>query len=269
MNSFVHPKARLGNQCTLGHGSVILEDVELGDECVVGHGVVIHPHTRIGHRVKIDDRAVLGKHPRAGAVSVLKIPKTLPSLEVGDDCFIGAGSVIYTGATLHKKVFVADLATVREGVAIEVGVIIGRGVCVENACRIGEYTKVETNAYIAAYTVIEERCFIAPMVCFTNDNFLGRTEERFKHMKGAYIKRGARIGANAVVFPGLFIGEEAVVGAGAVVTRDVPPYQVVTGVPAKYLRDTPQEQLLKNCLPDVWAELLARDRSKEGSDHHR
>jgi acetyltransferase-like isoleucine patch superfamily enzyme len=88
---------------------------------------------------------------------------------------------------------------------------------------VGEYTKIETEAYVTAYTVIEERCFIAPMVCMSNDNYLGRTEERFQHMKGPHIKRGARIGSNAVLLPGVIIGEEAVVGAGSVVTQEVPP----------------------------------------------
>ncbi len=121
MTSFVHPSAHLGKGSTLGCGSLISEGVAVGDECIVGHGVVIHPHTIIGHRVRIDDHAVLGKHPRAGSISVLKIPQNLPPLEVGDDCLVGVGSVLYAGAILNENVFVADLATIREGVIIERG----------------------------------------------------------------------------------------------------------------------------------------------------
>ena len=83
-------------------------------------------------------------------------------------------------------------------------------------------------------------------MCTTNDNFLGRTEERFKHFKGICVKKGGRIGGHAVILPGIVVGEDAVVAAGAVVTKDVPPGKIVVGSPAKILRDVPKEQLLKN-----------------------
>ena len=84
------------------------------------------------------------------------------------------------------------------------------------------------------------------MVTTTNDNFLGRTRERFKHRKGAHIHRGARIGGGAVLLPGIDVGEDAVVGAGSVVTKDIPARKVYYGVPASYVRDTPVPQLLEN-----------------------
>ena len=110
---------------------------------------------------------------------------------------------------------------------------------------LGTYVKIETNAYITAHTVIEDRCFIAPMVAMSNDNFLGRTEERFKYTKGPHLKKGARIGVNATLLPGITVGEDAVVGAGAVVTKDVPPRKIVAGVPADLFKDTPKEQLVE------------------------
>ncbi|MGB4253779.1 MAG: acyltransferase, partial [Minisyncoccales bacterium] len=105
---------------------------------------------------------------------------------------------------------------------------------------------IETEAYITAISIIEDYCFIAPEVSFSNDNYLGRTEERFKHFKGPTIKKGARIGVNATLLPGVIIGEDALVAAGATVTKDVPPRVIVAGVPAKYFRDVPEEELLIN-----------------------
>jgi acetyltransferase-like isoleucine patch superfamily enzyme len=95
------------------------------------------------------------------------------------------------------------------------------------------------------------------MTCTTNDNFMGRTEERFKHTKGAHIKRGGRIGANSTILPGLVVGEDGVVAAGSVVTRDVPAYKTVLGAPAKEFRDTPEEQLLKHA--PHWKDIVSGD----------
>jgi acetyltransferase-like isoleucine patch superfamily enzyme len=259
MEHFIDPSAKIGEGTRIGQFAVIGEGVMIGRDGQVGNGVVIHPHTRIGDRVRIDDHAVLGKAPKSAPISILKISSHYPPLEIGDDAFVGAHSIIYVGAKLAHKVFVADLASIREDVILEEGVIVGRGVTIENQCRVGEYTKIETEAYVTAYTLIEERCFIAPMVCMSNDNYLGRTEERFKHMKGPQIKRGARIGSNVVLLPGVVIGEEAVVGAGSVVTKEIPPYETWVGVPARFLRKTKPEQLLQNCLPEVWERLQRRN----------
>ncbi|MDT7582357.1 MAG: hypothetical protein QOK35_3673, partial [Pseudonocardiales bacterium] len=85
---------------------------------------------------------------------------------------------------------------------------------------------------------------IAPRVITTNDNFMGRTERRHALRRGPTIRRGARVGAGAVLCPGVEIGEEAFVGAGAVVVRDVPPGVVVVGNPARVLRDVPSDERL-------------------------
>jgi acetyltransferase-like isoleucine patch superfamily enzyme len=92
--------------------------------------------------------------------------------------------------------------------------------------------------------VLEEHVFIAPCVVTTNDNFMGRTEKRHALIKGAIVRRGARVGGGSVLLPGIEIGEEAFVGAGAVVTRDVGPRTLVVGNPARVLRDVPDEELL-------------------------
>ena len=114
--------------------------------------------------------------------------------------------------------------------------IIGKGVSVENKTRIGKRVKVETNAYITAYSTIEDYCFIAPEVTFSNENFLGRTQERKKHFKGPTLKRGARIGANSTLLPGVVIGEDALVGAGSVVTKSIPSNCIVVGTPGRIIK---------------------------------
>lgn len=234
----------------VGYFSVINEDVKIGDNASIGNCVTVYPGTIIGDNVRIDDNSVIGKQPYIAPTSTLKKrgdldEKPLPPLELGSDTFVGACAVLYAGSTIGDHSLVADLASIREHCKIGKYAIVGRGVTIENKCNIGDYTKIQAEAYITALSDIGEYVFIAPAVSTTNDNFMGRTEERFKHRKGAVIKSKARIGGNAVLLPGVTIGEEAVVGAGSVVTRDVEGYKVVVGVPAKVLRDTPHEQILK------------------------
>ena len=99
----------------------------------------------------------------------------------------------------------------------------------ENRCTIGRYCKLESECYITAYSTLSDRVFVAPGVVTSNDNFIGRTEERFKHFKGVTVERGGRIAAGAVILPGKTVGADAVVAAGSVLTNDAPPKKIVLG----------------------------------------
>jgi acetyltransferase-like isoleucine patch superfamily enzyme len=258
MDAYIDSTAKVGEGTTLGRNAVVMGDVEIGTGCQIGHNVVIHRGTKIGANVRIDDNTVIGKFPMKAAFSVLKPTDKLDPAVVGDNCLIGAGVVIYAGCSLGEKVLVADQASIRENVSVGKCTIVGRGVAVENRCTVGSYVKLETGSYITAYSVIEDGCFIAPMVCTTNDNFMGRTEERFKHTKGPHIKRGGRVGANSTILPGLVVGEDGVVAAGSVVTKNVPGYKTVLGAPAREFRDTPEEQLLKHA--PHWKDISSKDK---------
>jgi len=170
----------------------------------------------------------------------------LPPAIIGSNSIIGTSVIIYRGAYLGEKILVADLSTVRENDSIGDYSIVGRGVAIENCCKIGKYCKLETNVYITAYSELEDRVFVAPCAVTSNDNFVGRTEERFKYFKGVIVKKGGRIGANATILPGKTIGADGLVAAGAVLSKDCPDKKIVLGSPAKVLRDVPEEQLLEN-----------------------
>jgi len=236
----------VGAGTQLGHNVVIHENARIGTNCKIGSGVVIHADSLIGDNVRIDDNSVIGKLPMKAANSAITKEQQLGPCLIEDDCIIGSLAVVYRGCTIRNKVMVADMASVREDVEIGALTIIGRGVTVENKVRIGTRCKVETEAYVTALSEIGDNCFIAPEVTFTNDNFLGRTKDRFKYHKGVTMHKGARIGANVTVLPGIVLGEDSLVAAGSVVTRNVPARKIVLGSPAKVWRDVPPDQLLEN-----------------------
>lgn len=191
----------------------------------------------------IGDHAVVGKQPVLSPRSTA--PRDpLPPLELGEGTVVCAGAVVFAGTTIGSRVIVGDQACVRERCTIGDDVVIGRGALVENDTTIGRGTIIQANAYVTAYSLLEEDVFVAPCVTTTNDNYMGRTEKRHALRRGPTIRRGARIGGGAVLLPGIEIGEEAFVGAGAVVLRDVPPRAVVAGNPARRIRDVPDDELL-------------------------
>jgi len=203
----------------------------------------IYPGTKLGADVEIGDYAVLGKQPVLGPRSTAA-REELPHLIVGDGVRILSHAVVFAGTRLGAGVIVGDQACVRERCELAEEVVIGRGAFVENDVSVGERTKVQANAYLTAYSTLEEDVFIAPCVVTANDNFMGRTERRHELRQGPTIRRGARIGAAAVLLPGIEIGEEAFVGAGAVVLHDVPARAVVVGNPARRIRDVADDELL-------------------------
>jgi acetyltransferase-like isoleucine patch superfamily enzyme len=210
----------------------------------VAASATVYPGTRIGAGCKILDGAVVGKQPALSPRSTAKRGE-LPPLELGPGTIVSTGAIVFAGSRIGARVIVGDQACVRERVTIEDDVVIGRGSLVENDTTIGELTKIQADAYITAYSTLEDNVFVAPCVVTTNDNFMGRTEKRHGLVKGPTIRHGARIGGGAILCPGVEIGEEAYVGAGAVVVRDVPPRAVVVGNPARVLRDVPPDELLE------------------------
>ncbi|MCL5291660.1 MAG: N-acetyltransferase [Actinobacteria bacterium] len=245
MGSSISKKAILGRDVVIGQNVVVEEGAVIGDNVELGHNAVVHAGTRVGFGTTIAPGAVLGRQPRPPKGSSVSYAEPLSRLLIGEGCNVGAGSVIYAGTVVGKDSTIADLASVRERCEIGERVVVGRGVCVENDVRIGSRTKIQSNAYLTAYSVLEEDVFIAPCVVTTNDNYMGRTEKQY-NMRGAHVRKGARVGGNSILLPGVTVGEDAFVAAGSVVTRDVPPKVVVKGIPAKYFKDVPEEELLEN-----------------------
>jgi acetyltransferase-like isoleucine patch superfamily enzyme len=204
---------------------------------------IVYEGTVLGEGVKVLEGAVVGKQPTLSPRSTAT-REPLPPTTIGDGTIVSTGAIVFAGSSIGARVILGDQSCVRERVEIGDDVVLGRGSYIENDTTVGALTKIQAEAYITAYSTLEDNVFIAPCVVTTNDNFMGRTEKRLAAMRGPTIRRGARVGGGAILCPGVEIGEEAFVGAGAVVTKDVPPRKLVVGNPARVLRDVPDEELL-------------------------
>ena len=204
---------------------------------------IVYPGTVLGDGVKVLEYAVVGKQPSLSPRSTAKRDPLEPA-EIGDGTIVSTGAVVFAGTKVGARVILGDQSCVRERVVVGDDVVIGRGSLVENDTTIGALTKIQANAYVTAYSTLEDEVFIAPGVITTNDNYMGRTEKRHELRRGPTIRRGARVGGGAVLCPGIEVGEEAFVGAGAVVVQDVPARAVVVGNPARKIREVATDELL-------------------------
>ena len=227
----------------LAPGLLLGEGVEIGREVQIGGNVVVHAGTRIGARAVIQDGAVLGKSPRFGALS--SAPRDeLTGAVIAEGSAVLAGAIVFAGAELGVGAIAADQCQIRERAVIGPHTVIGRGSAVDNDVVIGARVRVQTNCYLTAYSEIEDDVFVGPGVTTTNDQTMARQEPDAR-MAGAFLRRACRVGGGAVLCPGVEVGEEAFVAAGAVVTGDVPSRTVVMGVPARQVREVPDADLLE------------------------
>lgn len=197
----------------------------IGENCYIAANVII------GHPAKDEKHLLLGGREEEvdGAV-------------IGDGCILRDHGIIYSRARLGDRCQTGHHYLVREDTTIGEGSLVGTGVTIDDRCIIGRKVSIQTGVYIPTATVIEDRVFLGPRAVLTNDRYMGRTAD---WLEPVTIRKGARLGANCVVLPGVVIGEDAVIGSGAVVTRDVPDHAVMVGNPARRIADVPREHRLK------------------------
>ena len=224
------------------HGLLMGEGVVVADGVSFGAYVVVHDGTRIGAGATIGDHAVLGKLPRLSGHS--RARGTVGALEVGAGVSVGAGAIVFAGALLGDGAILGDQSFVRERAQVGAGSVIGQGSAVDNDVQVGARVRVQSGVYLTAFTLVEDDVFIGPGATTTNDHTMGRHGSD-SPLRGATFRRACRVGGGAVIVPGVEIGEEAFVAAGAVVTQDVPARAVVMGVPARFVREVREEDLLE------------------------
>jgi len=219
------PTAQVGSGVTFGAHVVVYDGVVIGDDCTIGDG------------------AVLGKGPELAARSTAS-REPLDALVLGEGVIVGTHAIVFAGARVGARSIIADQAFVRERAVIGRETVVGRASGVDNDVQIGDRVRIQSQAYVTGYSIIEDDVFFGPCAMTTNDDTMARHPKGMP-LRGAVLRRACRIGGGAVLVPGVEIGEEAFVAAGAVVTADVPARKVVMGVPARLVRDVPDEDLLE------------------------
>jgi acetyltransferase-like isoleucine patch superfamily enzyme len=233
----LHPSERAPG-LLLGEGVAVPEDAHIGGN------VIIHAGTVLGPGVRLQDGAVLGKPVALGARSTA--PRTEgEATELGAGSTVCAGAVVVAGARVGERVVIGDQAHVRERALIGDESVVGRGSQVDLDVTVGARVRIQTGCYLTGNSVVEDDVFVAPGVMTTNDRHITRHGPDYE-LEGVALRRACRIGGGAVLLPGVEVAEEALVAAGAVVTRDVPPRAVVMGVPARQVREVPEEDLLEH-----------------------
>ncbi|MBS4209943.1 acyltransferase [Bacillus sp. FJAT-50079] len=229
----IDPSAKIGENVSIGKNVVIEENVIIGDQVTIGHHVVIKKDTTIGRNTQIGELTVLGKSPSSNKKMRRKTERDLEPLIIADNVIVGCNSVIYREVKLNTGVFIGDLASIREKVTIGEDSIIGRNAMVETNTKVGKRVTIQTGCYITADMIIEDEVFFGPCCSTSNDKYMG--EGNFKH-QGPIIRKGAKIGNNATLLPAVTIGENAIVGAGSVITKDVPANKTIVGNPGRIIK---------------------------------
>ena len=194
----------------------------------MGNTYKIYENVKLGKNILIGDFVIIGEPPRDAKPGE---PKTV----IGDNAVIRSHTVIYAGNRIGSNFQTGHGVMIREKNEIGNNVSIGTNSVIEHHVKIGNNVRIHSQAFIPEMTILEEGCWIGPNVVVTNA-YHPLCPKAKQCLKGPTIKVGAKIGANATLLPDIIIGENALVGAGAVVTKDVPERCVVVGNPAKIIK---------------------------------
>jgi acetyltransferase-like isoleucine patch superfamily enzyme len=215
-----------------------------GKNCKVYRGAVLFPNVVLGDNVTIFPGAVIGRPPLSTGATRLGVTwDSLPIVKIGNNCVIGANAVIYADVEIGDNSMVCDTACIREQCRIGSFCVIAQGVTINYNTKIGNHVRVMDNSHLTGNMVIEDKVFIGMLVTTANDNFMGRQKESYQP-RGPIIRKFATIGQGSCILPEVEIGENAIIGSNAVVTKDVAPRTVVMGTPARFVRDVKPEEIV-------------------------
>lgn len=193
---------------------------------------IIYDGVALGEGSVVEDFCVIGTPPRGAANGQL-------ATTIGDGAVIRSHTVIYAGNRIGRNFQTGNKVNIRESNQIGDHVSVGTLSVIEHHVEIGNHVRIHTQAFIPEFSVLEDGCWIGPNVVLTNAKYPLSANVK-ETLAGPVIRKGAKIGANSTILPGVVIGEHALVGAGSVVVRDVGPGEVVAGNPARVIRHISQ-----------------------------
>jgi len=222
----------IGDDVQIDEFAIIRDSVEIGNNVIIHPHVVINTGVILHDGVEVFPGAVIGKEPK-GAGALARTPHFERNIVIGADSSIGPHAVIFYDVEIGSNTLIGDGASIREQCRIGSRCIISRYVTINyNAC-IGDRTKIMDLSHVTGNCTIGNDVFVSLNVGMANDNLAGAGGYEEERIKGPTICDGAIIGLGAILLPGIIIGEKAIVGAGSVVTRDVPANALVMGTRAR------------------------------------
>lgn len=228
-NTLVADNANIGRDVVIGHNCIIEENVIIGDRTYIDSNSIIRSGTQIGKHSFIGSDCILGEYQMDFIIDRRSYQH---QLILGDEAIIRSGSILYTGSKIGHHFQTGHQVNIREGSVIGNHVSFGTLSDIQGDCSIGDYVRAHSKVHIAQHAIIESFVLLFPYVVFTND-----PTPPSENLEGVYVSSFAVIASQSVILPGKRIGQDALVGAGSVVTRDVEPYTLVSGNPAKKISD--------------------------------
>lgn len=236
-SAFVENKKLLGANTHVRPGTRIEGDVKTGEKVLIDSNTIIIGPIKIGERTYIGPNCVIG-HPNVSELNELRITHHIKSKAptvIGRNCVIRSGCTIYSAVNVGESVVFGHNVMLREDVVVGNKTKLGTNSVIDGKSSIGSNVSIQTGVYICTHSTVEDGVFLGPCCVFANDKYVAQKDFR---LIGPTVKRGASVGANAILFPGVVVGEGAVVGSQAMVNQNVPP-GAYTGLPAKKIRDVP------------------------------
>lgn len=237
MDHTVDGNVRMGRNVELGSNVTIEDEVALGNNISIGNTVVIR------NGAMIEDNVIIGyrdTRPR------LDVPVEPVVTEIGEHTRIRSGTVIYAGTKIGSNSMVGHNSVIRESTVIGHDTYVGSLTAIEGDTRIGNHVGIHTQCHITKFCDIGDYTFIAPLFVGANDQAMShRRRTHGMHLIGFTTEKYVRIAVGVTVLPGVRFGEGCIVAAGSVVTKDVPPYKVVMGVPARVVKDAPRDEVMR------------------------
>jgi acetyltransferase-like isoleucine patch superfamily enzyme len=230
---------KIGSGVEVGEDVIIQESVEIGDGVQIGNRVTLR-NCRLGDGVRIEDNCIIGYQTLTGGFShKFEERKQVQPTVIGGETLVRAGSIIYQSVTVGESCWINHCVMLREHTRIGAHTCIGTMSESEGYNTIGSHVLIHSQVHMCARMTIEDYVFVAPFTVFTNGNPMNYARDISSREEGPVIQFGTQIAVNVVVLPRVVVGYESLIGASALVAKDVPALGIVLGVPGKVVGRVP------------------------------
>ena len=243
-------KVEIGSDCELSSNVIFSDFVKVGNNCKIGNNVILR-NCVLGDNTIVEDNSIIGYGTLTGhyydrsSSSDSNPTKQKFRIIIGKNVLIRTGVTIYFDSQIADNCWINHNAIIRENVKIAEDSSIGSNTICENNVSIGKRCVIQNNTMICSQTILESFVFVGPGVSFTNNAPIGHLRDVEPIIRGPKLKLGCAIGGGVTICPGIEIGEESIIAAGSVVTKNIPPRIIASGNPAEKQKNVGQKGFIK------------------------